>query len=113
MNRYSKYAISAKGKARSKRYKDKNRMKIKAQNIALYVHKEPEPCSVDGCLLEAQRHHDDYSKPTEIIWLCDYHHQLQHLPPSVCLGKDCGKKAHAKRLCKKHYARIFRKRQGW
>lgn len=41
-------------------------------------------CSVDGCKKRGERHHFDYNKPTEIIWLCRKHHvelhrQLKHL----------------------------------
>jgi hypothetical protein len=40
-----------------------------------------------------------------------------HHPPQKCLMVDnnvkCGLPSHAKRLCKKHYARMYRKNQGW
>lgn len=26
-----------------------------------------------------QAHHDDYSKPLEVRWLCPSHHKLHHL----------------------------------
>ena len=28
---------------------------------------------------DTHKHHPDYSKPEEIIWLCPSHHQLEHL----------------------------------
>ncbi len=37
-----------------------------------------EPCTV--CRNpKAQAHHEDYSKPLEVIWLCALHHKLHHL----------------------------------
>jgi len=34
------------------------------------------PCEVCGA--EAQMHHDDYSKPLEVRWLCFIHHRQRH-----------------------------------
>lgn len=33
-----------------------------------------QPCRVEGCTRKAQAHHQDYSKPLEIEWLCQIHH---------------------------------------
>jgi len=35
------------------------------------------PCCV--CGNKAQAHHEDYSKPLEIIWLCSRHHADRHI----------------------------------
>lgn len=35
------------------------------------------PCEVCGCV-EVQGHHDDYSKPLEVRWLCVKHHFEAH-----------------------------------
>jgi hypothetical protein len=35
-----------------------------------------EPCVFCGC--EAQAHHEDYSKPFVIVWLCPTHHKRRH-----------------------------------
>ena len=35
------------------------------------------PCEVCGANM-AQAHHDDYSKPLEVRWLCRYHHREVH-----------------------------------
>ena len=35
------------------------------------------PCCI--CGNKAQAHHDDYSKPLEIIWLCSKHHGERHI----------------------------------
>lgn len=35
--------------------------------------------SCDVCGREpAVRHHQDYAKPTDVDWLCEYHHHLAH-----------------------------------
>lgn len=36
----------------------------------------PEPCEI--CGEKGQCHHDDYSKPLEVRWLCMKHHGEQH-----------------------------------
>lgn len=36
----------------------------------------PKPCEVCGATAEA--HHDDYSKPLEVRWLCFAHHREHH-----------------------------------
>lgn len=35
------------------------------------------PCEVCG-RAKSQAHHDDYSKPLEVKWLCDEHHKEKH-----------------------------------
>lgn len=39
---------------------------------------EKMPCIVCGAV-PAHAHHDDYSKPLEVIWLCHQHHMDHHL----------------------------------
>lgn len=34
----------------------------------------PQPCS--ACGKKAEAHHNDYTKPLEIVWLCRQHHRL-------------------------------------
>jgi hypothetical protein len=36
-----------------------------------------QPCQECGNP-KGQAHHDDYSKPLEVIWLCAHHHRQQH-----------------------------------
>lgn len=36
-----------------------------------------QPCEVCG-ELEVEGHHDDYSRPLEVRWLCPSHHHLRH-----------------------------------
>lgn len=35
-------------------------------------------CSVDGCTNKPQSHHEDYSKPLDVTWLCGMHHMRLH-----------------------------------
>lgn len=33
------------------------------------------PCEVDGCTeTKVEAHHNDYSKPLDVTWLCIFHH---------------------------------------
>jgi hypothetical protein len=36
-----------------------------------------QPCEVCG-LVDADAHHDDYAKPTDVRWLCRSHHRQHH-----------------------------------
>jgi hypothetical protein len=36
------------------------------------------PCAICGGE-PAHKHHDDYSKPLDVIWLCPKHHKQMHL----------------------------------
>lgn len=54
------------------------------QNARVRVHRaikagllSPAPCEVCGAA-KAQAHHDDYSKPLEVRWLCHPHHMERH-----------------------------------
>lgn len=61
------------------RWREKNRHKHLAQLIAVWAHPDPQSCSIAGCNRPAERHHPDYNKPTEIIWLCRRHHKEEHV----------------------------------
>lgn len=39
---------------------------------------ERKPCEVCGTVERVQAHHDDYSKPLEVRWLCTSHHREEH-----------------------------------
>jgi hypothetical protein len=38
----------------------------------------PKPCETCGSTHRVHAHHDDYSKPLEIAWLCHIHHMERH-----------------------------------
>lgn len=72
--------------ARSRAWKKANplteeqRIKDRARSYAgVYLRRgllERQPCEVCGG--EAEMHHDDYSKPLEVRWLCRDHHMAHH-----------------------------------
>jgi len=37
-----------------------------------------EPCSICGALA-SQAHHEDYSRPLDVNWLCKEHHEQRHI----------------------------------
>jgi hypothetical protein len=55
--------------------------KLKARHIVGYAIKSGRiikcPCCVCGSKV-SQAHHDDYSKPLEVVWLCTTHHAEIH-----------------------------------
>ena len=81
------------------RHKESNRRdlglvkKYKRETIPIQVRKEkygeylgaisnkkltPQPCEVCG-KVKVQGHHEDYSKPLDVVWLCLRHHQDRHI----------------------------------
>lgn len=65
---------------RRARYKDP--AKYRAGNTlrrALYAGKiEREPCERCGTRHDVQAHHDDYTRPLDVRWLCRKHHMELH-----------------------------------
>jgi hypothetical protein len=48
---------------------------------AVVAHKisKPKRCSIgSGCSGKVQAHHDDYTKPLAVDWLCTKHHAERH-----------------------------------
>ena len=70
-------------------WKRVHKERISAQRKAQYALNRgkifKEPCSVCGETISVM-HHDDYSKPLEITWLCVSHHQYLH---SLAIKKCC------------------------
>lgn len=76
----------AKREAAQKAWKDRNREKVRAHSAVARALKKGtlvKPLDCEGCgpaysgKLEA--HHDDYSKPLEVKWLCDCCHKQRHI----------------------------------
>jgi hypothetical protein len=92
-------------KSKRAEYKDK----YKARHRANEIYKKAQVCSIKGCKKIGQRHHPDYKKPEDIIWLCEYHHKQIHRKYSnQCLVKGCENKHHSKGYCKAHYNKMKR-----
>ena len=89
-----RYKLSKKGKATQARYyasrakleanrrwRKKNYYKVLAQravHAALRLKKlARQKCEVCG-KQNAYAHHDDYTKPLEVRWLCNFHHSEHH-----------------------------------
>jgi hypothetical protein len=79
--RVRKYRSTVNGRAGLhkivKKYESLNAEKRKAWSKANYL-KRQLPCEI--CQnLPTQKHHPDYSKPVEVVYLCAYHHKQVHL----------------------------------
>ena len=81
-----KYAATDKGRAVQnhciKIWASKNPEKCKAQyivNNAIKMGKlVRQPCEACGSTVRIHGHHDDYSKPLDVRWLCPFHHAEHH-----------------------------------
>lgn len=98
------YKDPEKRRAAYRRWVSRNTEKVRSYNKILYIAKRAnpvaQPCSVPGCDQIGERHHPDYSKPKDIVWICRAHHRrVEHA------GKCsmCGDKILGRGLCNKHY----------
>lgn len=69
-------------KKMSLKYPEKQRARLLtayAVRIGTLIKK---PCIICG-ELKVEAHHEDYTKPMEIIWFCRKHHSIHHYPNSV------------------------------
>lgn len=74
---------SASDRAR-KEWRERNREKQRAHSAVARALKKgiiERRCCEVCCdpLKKTEAHHDDYSKPLDVIWLCDEHHKLRHI----------------------------------
>lgn len=44
------------------------------------------PCQMCGSIKRVHAHHDDYSKPLEVMWLCPVHHKARHAYLEHCVS---------------------------
>lgn len=59
------------------RYPEKAKARQKSSNAIRDGKLERKPC--EKCGQPAEAHHEDYSKPLEIRWLCPKHHAQRHI----------------------------------
>lgn len=79
-----KYLATEKGKAARQRaqikYREQHKIKTKAHGMVAYALKigaiQRQPCW--ACGDEAEAHHPDYSRPLDVVWLCNPHHREVH-----------------------------------
>ena len=55
----------------------KSRARNAVENALRYGRLTRKPCEVCGCD-KAEAHHEDYSKPLDVVWLCRTHHMQRH-----------------------------------
>lgn len=73
-------AVRQHNREAARRYREKNREKVKARYT---LHTElragrmqVQPC--EQCGARGEAHHENYSKPLEVRWLCKIHHESLH-----------------------------------
>lgn len=64
-------------------YRRRNKEKVQARNKVYYHVKvgnitKPTVCSACGCNGKIEAHHQDYSKPLDVVWLCGQCHIGEH-----------------------------------
>ena len=83
------------------RFKNKNPEKFKVHKIVWSAIKNKKldrmPCVICG-RKDAHAHHEDYSKPFDIVWLCQLHHNQYHsgkirLPEDAIPGIFCSEES--------------------
>lgn len=87
------YARSTKGKLKllaaktawAERNKDKRKAHVITGNAIRDGRLIKQPCEVCGTTESIEAHHDDYSKPLDIRWLCTRHHADHHKQERVKL----------------------------
>lgn len=55
------------------------------------------PCSKCGATLKIEGHHEDYSKPLDVVWLCKPHHHQRHEEIKAMLDYRLGRVNHLPR----------------
>jgi hypothetical protein len=98
------YKDKEKSREAYRKWLSRNKDKISEYRKILYKAKKANPiaqeCVIEGCQSIGERHHPDYSKPEEIIWICREHHRRK-MHAGKC--SVCGDKIRARGLCNKHY----------
>jgi hypothetical protein len=65
-----------------KKYRAANKQRTRAHRMVSYhVSKgnlTAQPCERCGTTERVEAHHEDYSKPLDVMWLCSIHHKARH-----------------------------------
>jgi len=86
-----------KERKRQKAWREKNKEKLKnktdTHKLVMYAVKlgilsKPKECSKCGQMKRIEGHHEDYSKPLEVIWLCNPCHQALHKTKKIIFKLD-------------------------
>ena len=76
------------GKSHSHKWRQENPEKRRAhkmvENALIRGALAKQPCERCQTNYRVQAHHDDYSKPLDVMWLCQRHHKERHRELSVC-----------------------------
>ncbi len=62
----------------NKNHPERPKARVTANNAVRDGKIEQQPCEVIDCTEKAEKHHEDYSKPLDVRWLCKKHHTLLH-----------------------------------
>ena len=73
-----KARLAAGAKAWIERNPVKRAAQVKVGNAIALGKLTKQPCEVCGSTKRVNAHHDDYSKPLEVRWLCPKHHSEWH-----------------------------------
>ncbi len=69
--------LASKEKARHRaKYPEREAARTTAQKAIKTGVLVPQPCEICQCEDHIESHHDDYSKPLDVRWLCTKHHRL-------------------------------------
>lgn len=72
-----KRAASLNCKKNRLKYPDKNKARQRVYDAKRHGKLAEQPCEICGAL-KVTAHHEDYSKPLDVIWLCPKHHRWIH-----------------------------------
>ena len=75
--KYHRDKASFREREKQPKYQEKTKARKKIRNLIYRGKIKRQPCEVCG-LANGEAHHDDYSKPLDVKWLCRRHHCELH-----------------------------------